>query len=58
VTLAVSGKTIRVDEQQSLLEAIEAAGVDRPISAAVASAASAKPMSSRMTASSFTTTTG
>jgi ferredoxin len=30
VTLAVSGKTIRVDEQQSLLEAIEAAGVDPP----------------------------
>ena len=30
VTLAVSGKTIRVGEQQSLLEAIEAAGVDPP----------------------------
>jgi len=30
VTLAVSDKTIRVDEQQSLLEAIEAAGVDPP----------------------------
>ncbi|ESY73224.1 ferredoxin [Mesorhizobium sp. LNHC252B00] len=30
VTLAVSAKTIRVDEQQSLLEAIEAAGVDPP----------------------------
>lgn len=30
VTLAVSGKTIHVGEQQSLLEAIEAAGVDPP----------------------------
>ena len=30
MTLAVSGRTIRVDEQQSLLEAIEAAGVDPP----------------------------
>ena len=30
VTLAVTGKTIRVGEQQSLLEAIEAAGVDPP----------------------------
>lgn len=30
VTLAVSGKRIRVGEQQSLLEAIEAAGVDPP----------------------------
>jgi ferredoxin-NADP reductase len=30
VTLAVSGKTIHVAEQQSLLEAIEAAGVDPP----------------------------
>lgn len=30
VTLALSGKTIRVGEQQSLLEAIEAAGVDPP----------------------------
>ena len=30
VTLAVSGKQIRVGEQQSLLEAIEAAGVDPP----------------------------
>ncbi|TIV88591.1 MAG: oxidoreductase [Mesorhizobium sp.] len=30
VTLAVSGKTIRVGEQQSLLEAMEAAGVDPP----------------------------
>jgi ferredoxin-NADP reductase len=30
VTLAVSGKKIRVGEQQSLLEAIEAAGVDPP----------------------------
>jgi ferredoxin-NADP reductase len=30
VRLAVSGKTIHVDEQQSLLEAIEAAGVDPP----------------------------
>ena len=28
--MAVSGKTIRVGEQQSLLEAIEAAGVDPP----------------------------
>jgi dimethylamine monooxygenase subunit B len=30
VTLAVSGKKIRVGEEQSLLEAIEAAGVDPP----------------------------
>lgn len=30
VTLALSGKTIHVGEQQSLLEAIEAAGVDPP----------------------------
>ena len=30
VTLAVSGRQIRVGEQQSLLEAIEAAGVDPP----------------------------
>ena len=30
MTLAVSGKTLRVGEQQSLLEAIEAAGVDPP----------------------------
>ena len=30
VTLAVSGKTIHVGEQQSLLEAMEAAGVDPP----------------------------
>jgi ferredoxin-NADP reductase len=30
VTLALSGKQIRVGEQQSLLEAIEAAGVDAP----------------------------
>lgn len=30
VTLAVSGKQIRVGEQQSLLEAIESAGVDPP----------------------------
>ncbi|MFP5343901.1 MAG: PDR/VanB family oxidoreductase [Candidatus Limnocylindria bacterium] len=30
VTLAVSGRTVRVGEHQSLLEAIEAAGVDAP----------------------------
>jgi ferredoxin len=30
VTLALSGKQIHVGEQQSLLEAIEAAGVDAP----------------------------
>lgn len=44
VQLAASGKTITVGPTQSLLEAIEAAGVDAPIFAGVAPAGNARPM--------------